>query len=133
MLSGLLRLDESTRGIGRRGERVAARLMKQRRCRVVGRNVRLPHGEIDLLCEHKASGTVVVVEVKARLVRDASDTRRPEDNITAAKKHKLRTLALALMKQEGFQGRAVRIDVVSVRFAPGRRRPVGTEVFEDAL
>lgn len=99
----------------------------------MGRNVVLGHGEIDLVCEDKRTGAVVVVEVKARLSRGAGDTRRPEDNITAAKQRKLRTLASALLKREGFSGRPVRIDVVSVVFARGKRRAVSTTVFEHAL
>lgn len=117
--------------VWKRGERAAEKVMRRAGCRVVGRNVRLPSGEIDLVCVEKRTGQYVVVEVKARTV-DGSD-RRPEDAITAAKKRKLLTLAKSLMKDDAVRRAGVRIDVVAVEFEPGRRRPVATRHFSHAV
>ncbi len=47
---------------GRWGERMAARLLRKAGCQIVGRNVRTPHGEVDVLV---LDGSVLtVVEVK---------------------------------------------------------------------
>ncbi len=91
-------------------------------------------GEIDLLCEHPESGTLVIVEVKARQ-RSAGDTRQidPEANLTTAKKTKLRTLTRSLMKQERYAGKPVRIDVIAVVFEAGTRKPVELRHYESAL
>ena len=49
---------------GREGEDLAATFLASRGYRVVARNVRLPGGEIDLVCLDE--GVLVVVEVKRR-------------------------------------------------------------------
>lgn len=49
---------------GRAGEEAAAALLEAHGYRIVGRNVRLPGGEIDIIA--RDGDTVVFVEVKAR-------------------------------------------------------------------
>lgn len=102
--------------------------------KVLERNLRLSMGEIDLLCEDPKTGTLVVVEVKARQRKD-SDTKRidPEASITAAKKSKLRTLTQSLTKQPRFRDRAVRIDVIAVVFEEGSRKPIALRHYESAV
>ncbi len=117
-----------------RGEHAAARHMKRNGYRILAHNLRLKHGEIDLLCEEPKSRCIVLVEVKARLRQD-DDTRQidPEANITAAKKSKLRSLASALMKQEQYQNRPIRIDVIAVVFENGTSQPIELRHYESAL
>lgn len=120
--------------LGARGERVAGRYLRRKGLRVIARNVRLSMGEIDLVCEDPRTGAVVVVEVKSRVV-DSGDPRsaHPEDTVTGAKRAKLRTLATALLRDERFAGRAVRIDVVAVVFARGERRAALVRHYESAV
>ncbi len=120
--------------LGARGERVAARHLKRKGLRVLARNVRLSMGEIDLLCEDRESGVVVVVEVKSRMV-DSGDPRsaHPEDTVTSAKRAKLRTLTTALVRDARFSGRSVRIDVVAVVFEKGKRRAAIVRHYESAV
>ena len=120
--------------VWKRGEDAAAKHMKRNGCKILDRNLRLGMGEIDLLCEDAGSGTIVVVEVKARL-RKVGDQRRvdPEANITAAKKRKLRTLASAIMKKDAYRGRPIRIDVVAVVFDAGKNAPVELRHFQSAV
>ncbi len=54
----------STTSKGRFGEEAAARFLRERGYRIVARNVRVPGGEIDLVCLE--GGTMVFVEVKWR-------------------------------------------------------------------
>ncbi|MCC5823144.1 MAG: YraN family protein [Phycisphaerales bacterium] len=122
---------EDQRGIWKRGERAAARAMRRAGCRVIARNLVLGPGEIDLLCLERKTGAFVVVEVKARI--DRGDGRRPEDAITAAKKRKLVQLARALQRDGRVRGKPIRIDVVAVVFASGRRRAVEVRRFEGAV
>lgn len=107
-----------------RGERAAARLMRRAGCKVLARNYRLPIGEIDLLCFERSSGTVVIVEVKAR-VYDTKSTKAidPTASITSRKRAKLVQLAKALKRQPQYAHRPIRIDVVSVRFVEGSKKP----------
>ncbi len=122
---------EDQRSVWKRGERAAARAMRRAGCRVIARNLVLGPGEIDLLCFDKRAQEFVVVEVKARI--DHGDGRRPEDAITAAKKRKLVQLVRALQREERVRGRAIRVDVVAVVFAPGKRRAVSVTRYERAV
>lgn len=122
------------RSVWRRGEDAATRFMLRRGCRVLARNLRLPAGEIDLLCVEKSSGTLVIVEVKAREYALSSRVNiDPTASITRAKRAKLRTLARALQKRPEYGARPIRIDVISVRFARGRRRLVAIDYFRAAV
>jgi putative endonuclease len=122
---------EDQRGVWKRGERAAARAMRRAGCRVIARNLVLGPGEIDLLCFDKRAEEFVVVEVKARI--DHGDGRRPEDAITAAKKRKLVQLVRALQREERVRGRAIRVDVVAVVFAPGVRKAMSVTRYERAV
>lgn len=122
---------EDRRGVWARGERAAARVMRRAGCRVIARNLRLGPGEIDLLCFDRRTGEFVVVEVKARI--DRGDGRRPEDAITAAKKRKLVQLVRALQREDRVRGRPIRVDMVAVTFAPGRRWAVEVRRYERAV
>lgn len=113
--------------LGRRGEQVALQFLKrERKFRILGRNVALPGGELDIVAE---DGPVLVfVEVKTR--------RQSEDGgpVAAVGFRKRRTIArLASMYVERFRlgDRPVRFDLVSVVW-PSGREPV-IEYFRDAF
>jgi len=110
--------------VWKQGERVAERYLKRRGIRTIERNVRLPLGEIDLLCVERRTGTIVVVEVKARkYAKSDAQGIDPTANITARKRAKLVSLAKSIQKAPRYQSRPIRIDVVSVRFVDGQRSP----------
>jgi putative endonuclease len=131
LIRGLIHRDDS---VWKRGEDAAAKHMKSNGYRILDQNLRLGMGEIDLLCEEPGTGTIVVVEVKARL-RKSDDQRRvdPEANITAAKKRKLRTLTAVLIKQRPFQNRPIRIDVIAVEFLEGFNKPAELRHYQSAV
>lgn len=122
---------EDRDAIWKRGERAAASHLKRKGYRVVSRNLRLPAGEIDLLCRAGKHGGFVLVEVKAR-TRDGSE-RRPEDAITSAKKRKLLLLARLLMRDPAVREAGLRIDVVAIEFERGRRRAASIRHYERAV
>ena len=117
----------TNKSVWTRGEDAAARFMKKQGCRVLARNLRLPVGEIDLLCLERATGTIVIVEVKARAYH--ADTHKridPIESITTKKQAKLRVLARAIKNMPAYRDAPIRIDAISVRFEHARRRPVIT-------
>lgn len=117
----------SNKSIWTRGEDAAARYMKRRGCKVLARNLRLPVGEIDILCLDRTCGTIVVVEVKARELSALSHKRiDPIASITAKKQAKLRLLARTIKRMPAYTDRPIRIDAVSVLFEQGQRKPVIT-------
>lgn len=112
------RVPRPARDLGTRGERLAARMLRRHGYRVLARNVRLRVGEVDLVCEAPDRRTIVIVEVKTRCP-DGTGTAAaarvpPQANVGAAKTRKLRALARALARANGWEGRPLRIDVVAV-------------------
>ncbi len=73
---------------GRAGEDRAAAFLEQAGYRIVRRNLRLPGGEIDLVCRDR--DTIVFVEVKLRTNRRFGGAL---SGVTAAKRETLRRLA----------------------------------------
>lgn len=103
--------------LGPRGERAAARYLRRQKYRVLGRNLETSFGEADLLCE-APGGCIVVVEVKSRRYREG--TPPPEASVTLGKRQRLARILEFLVKQNGWQARPRRIDVVAVQFSSRR-------------
>ncbi|MCR4425195.1 MAG: YraN family protein [Firmicutes bacterium] len=104
------------RDIGRAGEDIAELYLTRLGYTILGRNIRLGRGEIDILA--KAGSTLIVVEVKTRLT---SAFGRPEDQVTRGKLARLCRLAAAAGLRH--QAQFTRIDFVGVtaRGAVGSR------------
>ena len=64
--------------LGRRGERLACRLLEESGCTILARNWRCRAGELDIVARDGV--TLVFAEVKTRRVRAG---RRPGDNLSA--------------------------------------------------
>lgn len=109
--------------IGPAGERLAARHMRRQGCRVLGRNLRVPMGEADLLCLGSDRRTIVLVEVKTRRVGAdeagivCAPYAPPELSITAEKRRKLSTILRHLARANGWLDRPLRIDVVAIEWS----------------
>jgi putative endonuclease len=99
---------------GRAGEDAAAALLEAHGYRIVGRNVRLPGGEIDIIA--RDGETVVFVEVKARAGGSFGSAVAAVD---ARKRATLRALATDWLQIAAPRARA-RFDVVT--FDRGRAR-----------
>jgi putative endonuclease len=93
---------------GRAGEDAAVALLQARGYRIVGRNVRLPGGEIDVIA--RDGDTVVFVEVKARGNRAFGSAAGAVD---ARKRATLRAIAGDWLQIAAPRARA-RFDVVTV-------------------
>ncbi len=99
---------------GRAGEDAAAVLLEEHGYRIVGRNVRLPGGEIDIVA--RDGDVVVFVEVKARASASFGRAVRAVDH---RKRATLRALAADWLQVAAPRARA-RFDVVT--FDEGRAR-----------
>jgi len=93
--------------LGQRGEDAALEYLQNKGFKLVGRNVRLFCGEIDLLMEDKKS--LVLVEVKTKT---NSSFGLPQEMINYKKRRKLLQLAKVLTQK--FPKNLIRIDVVAV-------------------
>ena len=111
-----LRLPKSTEDarhrLGREGERLAARFLRQHGYKILYRNFRAPHGgEADLVCRDKGTDTLVFVEVKTRR---GVGYGTPAEAVTVDKQQLIIRGALAWLRLLGRPGVPVRFDVVEI-------------------
>lgn len=115
--------------LGKRGEDEACRLLERLGHRIVKRNFRTGHLEIDIISEDGHG--VHFVEVKSRVAPVAT---APEENVTSLKQRKIAQAALKFLNStcDGFSGgnKEVFFDVVAVTFEKGE---VKTEWFPNAF
>ena len=92
---------------GNLGEELAAEYLEKNGYKILGRNINIKIGEIDILAEEKK--TIVVVEVKT--VR-GSGFGLAQELVRYKKQQKLRLLGRAMAQK--YPDRNIRIDVVAV-------------------
>jgi putative endonuclease len=104
--------------LGRAAEDLVADRLRRAGWRIVGRNVRLPSGELDVVALDGC--TLVFVEVKAGRAGAALGPERPAHAVGRRKQLKLRRLAREwIAERRGPSGvSGYRFDVVGVRFFP---------------
>ena len=102
---------------GDRGERAAARHLRRRGLRILGRNYRTALGEIDLIA--RDGDTLAFVEVKTRRRGE------PAEAVTPEKQRRITLASLHFLKRYGLLDRDVRcrFDIVAVTWPDGRGRP----------
>jgi putative endonuclease len=109
---------------GRRGEALVAAHLERHGWRILARNWRFHHKELDLVAEK--GGVVAFVEVKTRA---ADGLGHPLESITARKRHDLATAARGWIAEHGRSYESFRFDAAVVVTGSG-----GTNVdhIEDA-
>ncbi len=78
--------------LARRGEEIAARYLEQQGCKILHRNWKIPHAEVDIIAQHR--GELVFIEVKT-LRR--TGVRTPSEAVTPRKQARIRSAAAAFM------------------------------------
>jgi putative endonuclease len=117
-------VTEARQQLGRAAEDLVARDLERRGMRVLARNVRVAQvrGEIDLIALDGAR--LVFVEVKALRASSLAGPERPALAVGPRKRRKLRSLALAWLRERDGSlpaHTALRFDVVGLRLdAAGR-------------
>ncbi len=101
--------------LGRYGEELVSRYLREQGMEVLERNWRCEHGEVDIVALD--GPCLVVCEVKTRRGTAYGD---PVEAVTVAKALRLRRLTRAYLNQRGGHRGPVRIDVVGVLCEPGR-------------
>ncbi len=104
--------------LGRRGEEAAARYLRRRGYRILGRGQRWKGGELDIVA--LLGETIVFVEVRTR----RSDVpTRPEESVDLNKQRRLTRLAVGYLKRHRLFDHPARFDVIAVVWPDGRGRP----------
>ena len=111
------------RTLGTHGERAAERHLASRGYRIVERNFRTRHGELDLVAAD--AGCLVFCEVKTRLAGSRAGPAGPLDAVGTRKRRRLRRLAGEWLRSRPPASRPrrdrLRFDAVGVTVAPDGR------------
>lgn len=103
-------MRDSRRTVGDEGEGRAEAYLRQRGFRILGRKVRSPLGELDLVADDQ--GVLVFVEVKRRRTGTFGGAIEAVD---ARKRGKLIQLATQYLAQHRIRNRSCRFDVVLIQ------------------
>ncbi|QEF96700.1 hypothetical protein Mal15_07280 [Stieleria maiorica] len=116
--------------IGRRGEQVAARLLRQKGLVVVAESESDRAGEIDVIAADKRSRRVIFVEVKTL---QTTRPGHPADRVDENKQARITRAALRFLKRRNLLGTPCRFDVIAIWWPKGEPSPVRIEHYEHAF
>lgn len=113
------RLTDTER-LGRMGESAACDHLRRAGYLILGRNLRVPMGEADILAAAPDRRTVVLVEVKSRVVAaNRSELQRAtEAAVNNDKRQTLRAILRHLSRHNRWQRLPRRIDVIAIDYSP---------------
>lgn len=109
----VLVLDDMAESVGKGGEQLVARELERRGFRLLGQNLRLGRGEVDLLA--RRGTTLLLVEVKTRA---GSSGPQPEASVGRHKRHQLLGAAAVLARR--YPELSLTIAVAAVHHLPGK-------------
>jgi len=113
---------------GKRGEQLACRALEKKGYRILHKNYRCRHGEIDLIARH--GDYIVFIEVRSKT---GNAFGAPEESLTVAKKNRLTATALDYLTSHHGLPENWRIDFVAVEFDPAGGQPSRIEIMENVL
>jgi len=126
---------KSSSSLGNWGEALAASFLEQAGYTILGRNVRTPYGEIDLIARQESAapacphGILVFVEVKTRRSRTLG---LPEISVTPKKRtHLLNSVEYYIQQNPDLEGER-RVDVIAIQRYNLNQPPAITH-FENAI
>ncbi len=120
------RTQDDRRGLGRRGEDLAAQHLIAQGYEIVDRNWRCEVGELDIVA--RDADCLACIEVRTRRGQALGS---PEESITPAKRARLIALAEAYVQAHGWQG-DWRLDVVAIEIDK-RGRTLRLDHYENAI
>ena len=104
--------------LGPLGEKAAARFMRARGMKILGRNYSCPVGEVDIIALDRRAKAIVFAEVKTR--SDAGKAS-PLSAINTEKQNRVRRIAGHYLSSRDIGVLSVRFDAVSVIIRPGHK------------
>jgi putative endonuclease len=93
------------------GENLAVDYLEKKGYRILQRNYRYEHGEIDIVAED--GNALVFVEVKARRSKKFGE---PEDAVTPRKREKIRATADGYLFENNIDDKECRFDVIAIDY-----------------
>jgi putative endonuclease len=125
--------EDARRILGERGERIAAEHLAGRGYRILDRNFRTRHGEVDLIASDARS--LVFCEVKTRVARAPHSPFGPFASIGPGKRRRVRSMArrwLSSRQERRSFPDELRFDAIGVTISPSGE-VVTVEHVEDAF
>lgn len=116
--------------IGKRGEQVAARLLRRNGLVVVAESESDRAGEVDIIAIDERRKTIIFVEVKTLATTKPG---HPADRVDEAKQRRITRAALRYLKRKKLLGIAARFDVVAVWWPKDLPEPSRIEHYEAAF
>ena len=111
---------DSTKSIGDKGEKIAARFLEEKGYRVMDANYRFQRKEVDLVCfdpqARQGKGELVFVEVKTR---SGLGYGPPDAAVDEAKQQNVADAARAYLYERRLEGSPARFDVVAILLNQG--------------
>jgi len=101
--------SKHTGNIGKEGEDMAGRFLRDQGLKILKRNYRTRWGEVDIVARER--DTIVFVEVKTRSKEAFGG---PLSAVTREKQQRIRRMAEAYFIENGFQDVSARFDVVGI-------------------
>jgi len=111
--------------LGRRGEELASRRLRNLGYEILERNYRCSLGEIDLIA--RDGDSLVFVEIKTRRNRPLGEAK---EAVHKKKQGQLSKVALAYLKSKNLWGAKARFDVVAIGVGTGKEK---IEIVRDAF
>ena len=96
---------------GTAGEDLVVDFLQKKGYRILQRNYRFEHGEIDIVAED--GNVLVFVEVKARRSKEYGE---PEDAVTPRKREKIRSTANGYLFENKIDDKECRFDVIAIDY-----------------
>ncbi|MEB3299576.1 MAG: YraN family protein [Candidatus Sericytochromatia bacterium] len=106
----MTRHDVRHESLGARGEALAEAFLREAGYKIVGRNIRLPPGELDVVAAH--GDCLCFIEVKCRRHEPG------ESFLSSTKQRRMRLLARWYLEKWPWAG-FVRFDVIGIEWPPG--------------
>jgi len=91
------------------GESLAIDYLRKNGCRIIKRNYRFEHGEVDIIAED--GDVLVFIEVKTFRSKVYGE---PEDAVTIRKREKIRKTAEAYLFENAIEDKECRFDVIAI-------------------
>lgn len=110
-------MKNSKKEIGKLGEDVAAKFLKKNKYKLLGRNLRFSHNELDIVAVSKKQRLISFIEVKTRSVDDDLYSRFGTPASAVDNKKQARTIKAArdfLYHNKKYQSFQPRFDVIEI-------------------
>ena len=97
--------------LGKAGEEIAVKFLKEKGFEIIERNYRYGHGEIDIIAKDPEDGFTTFVEVKTRKNLEFGE---PEYAMTKTKQKQVKKMAELYLYDKGIEELDCRFDVIAI-------------------